>query len=329
MTAPLLHPPLAPFSAHGRFWALLPCAGLGLRAVAGTPGTPGAAAPTAIPAISVAAAVAPASPAAHGAARSTVAAFSAASDAAPVSSAPGAAVPAQLPKQYHLVAGQPMVLHTLAAFAGVTRLLGTLVAVAPGDRFLDAYPHASYFAVECGGPTRADTVLGGLRALLARGARNDDWVLVHDAARCLVTSGQIDALIDQCAGDSVGGLLAHKLADTLKTSIDGPGGVRVSATVDRSDKWLAQTPQMFRIGPLIEAIDKVGSGVTDEASAMEAMGLHPRLVPGGAQNFKVTYPDDFALAAAVLAQRGHGTTLERFGGDRGQASGAAGRKTIF
>ncbi|PJI98170.1 2-C-methyl-D-erythritol 4-phosphate cytidylyltransferase [Acidovorax sp. 69] len=240
---------------------------------------------------------------------------------------PSPALP--LPKQYHLVAGQPMVLHTLAAFAGVGRLLGTLVAVAPGDRFLDAHTHPTFFVVECGGPTRADTVLGGLKALLERGAQRDDWVLVHDAARCLVTSEQIDTLIDQCAGDSVGGLLAHKLADTLKTSIDGPGGVRVASTVDRSDKWLAQTPQMFRIGPLMDAMDKVGSNVTDEASAMEAMGMHPRLVQGGAQNFKVTYPDDFALAAAVLAARAHGTTLERFGGDRGLVSTAPGKKNLF
>ncbi|KRD15303.1 2-C-methyl-D-erythritol 4-phosphate cytidylyltransferase [Acidovorax sp. Root267] len=253
---------------------------------------------------------------------STLAAFSAV-DAAPTTA------PAPLPKQYHLVAGQPMVLHTLAAFAGVGRLLGTLVAVAPGDRFLDAHAHPAFFVVECGGPTRADTVLGGLRALLERGALRDDWVLVHDAARCLVTADQIDNLIDQCAGDSVGGLLAHKLADTLKTSIDGPGGVRVASTVDRSDKWLAQTPQMFRIGPLMDAMDKVGSNVTDEASAMEAMGLHPRLVQGGAQNFKVTYPDDFALAAAVLAARAHGTTLERFGGDRGQVTTAPGKKNLF
>ena len=260
MTDPLLHPPLAPRSGHGRFWALVPCAGTGSRAVA-----------------------------------------------------PGAQS-ASLPKQYHLVAGHPMVMHTLAAFAGVGRLLGTLVAVAPGDRFLDAYAHRAFFTVDCGGPTRADTVLGGLKALLARGAQPMDWVLVHDAARCLVTTEQIDLLIDQCASDGVGGLLAHKLADTLKTSIDGPGGVRVASTVDRSDKWLAQTPQMFRIAPLMNAIEKVGANVTDEASAMEAMGLHPRLVSGGAQNFKVTYPDDFALAAAVLAQRGHGSTLERFGG---------------
>jgi 2-C-methyl-D-erythritol 4-phosphate cytidylyltransferase len=280
---PLLQPPLA--KPHTpvmpvRFWALLPCAGTGSRAV-------------------------PASPAAP--AGSTVSAFGALAGAV----APAAAQP--LPKQYHLVAGYPMVMHTLAAFAGVDRLAGTLVAVAPGDHFLAAHGHPSFFVVECGGATRAATVQGGLAALQARGAENDDWVLVHDAARCLVTAEQIDRLIDVCVQDGVGGLLAHQLADTLKTSTDGPGGVRVASTVDRSNKWLAQTPQMFRIGPLQDALDKVGTNVTDEASAMEAMGLHPRLVPGGSQNFKVTYPDDFALAAAVLAQRGHGTTLERFG----------------
>ncbi|MBY0409626.1 MAG: 2-C-methyl-D-erythritol 4-phosphate cytidylyltransferase, partial [Burkholderiaceae bacterium] len=96
-----------------------------------------------------------------------------------------------------------------------------------------------------------------------------------------------------------------------------------------SDKWLAQTPQMFRLSPLMEALEKGGVNVTDEASAMEAMGLHPRLVSGGAQNFKVTYPDDFALAAAVLAQRSHGSTLDRFGAERGQGATQTGRKTIY
>ncbi|MFT3815221.1 MAG: 2-C-methyl-D-erythritol 4-phosphate cytidylyltransferase [Acidovorax sp.] len=226
-----------------------------------------------------------------------------------------------LPKQYHLVAGQPLVLHTLYAFAGVARLAGTLVAVAAGDHFLDSYPHAAYFTVECGGPTRAATVLGGLRALRERGAHESDWVLVHDAARCLVTAELINTLIDACAFDAVGGLLGHKLADTLKTALSSPSGDRVAATVDRSDKWLAQTPQMFRLGALAGALEHAGPAVTDEASAMEALGLHPRLVPGGAQNFKVTYPDDFALATAVLMQRRHGGTLERFGGVRGQGTG--------
>jgi len=298
---PLLQPslatPHAPAATPGRLWALVPCAGTGSRAVAVTPAAQ---------------------------AGSTLSAFGALAE-----SSGGAAAPPPLPKQYHLVAGHPMVMHTLAAFAGVGRLAGTLVAVAPGDGFLDAHAHPSFFVVDCGGPTRAATVQGGLKALQERGAQPDDWVLVHDAARCLVTAEQIDRLIDVCVQDGVGGLLAHQLADTLKTSTDGPGGVRVASTVDRSNKWLAQTPQMFRIGALQDALDNVDTNVTDEASAMEAMGLHPRLVPGGAQNFKVTYPDDFALAEAVLAQRGYGTTLARFGGERGHRASETGRKTIF
>jgi 2-C-methyl-D-erythritol 4-phosphate cytidylyltransferase len=126
-----------------------------------------------------------------------------------------------------------------------------------------------------------------------------DWVLVHDAARCLITPAQINALIDACQGDAVGGLLALKLPDTLKQEQGG----RVAATVDRSDKWLAQTPQMFRLGDLQAALRTAGEAVTDEASAMEFMGQAPLLVEGSAQNFKVTYPQDFALAQAVLAAR--------------------------
>lgn len=303
MNAPLLATPPAPLSGHGRFWALIPCAGTGSRAMVHS------AAPSAQPAS--AGSVAAMQPTQPGVVVDTLAAAFGLPDGVPA----GTAVP--LPKQYQPVAGRPLVLHTLSAFSGVSRLLGTLVAVTEGDQFLSAHVHPSYFVVPCGGATRAETVRGGLQALMGRGAQPSDWVLVHDAARCLVTTAQIDALIDACADDSVGGLLAHKLADTLKTSTAGPGGARVLSTVDRSDKWLAQTPQMFRLGPLLEAINQVGTNVTDEASAMEAMGLHPRLVPGGAQNFKVTYPDDFALAAAVLAQRGHGTTLERFGAGRG------------
>lgn len=233
----------------------------------------------------------------------------------------GAGGGAAVPKQYRSVAGLPLVLHTLAAFSGVERLRSTLVAVAPGDQFFEALDGRSYFTAACGGATRADTVLAGLRELRARGAQERDWVLVHDAARCLVTTQQIDTLIDACTGDQVGGLLAHKLADTLKTASSGPGGIRVVSTVDRGDKWLAQTPQMFRLGALAQALEKFGSIATDEASAMEAMGEHPRLVPGSALNFKVTYPEDFALAEAVLAQRMHAGTLERFGGAR--SAGAA------
>jgi 2-C-methyl-D-erythritol 4-phosphate cytidylyltransferase len=141
--------------------------------------------------------------------------------------------------------------------------------------------------------------LNGLNVLLERGAVPTDWVLVHDAARCLITPQQIDRLIDACLVDAVGGLLALKLPDTLKREVAG----RVAETVERGDKWLAQTPQMFRIGELQRALTAAGDAVTDEASALEFVGKCPLLVEGSAQNFKVTYPQDFALAQAVLMAR--------------------------
>lgn len=206
------------------------------------------------------------------------------------------------PKQYQAIAGQPMVLHTLAAFAAVPRLSRTLVVVSAGDTFFDTpgcLKGATVSVADCGGSTRAISVFNGISALREQGAMAHDWVLVHDAARCLVTPEQINALIDACQDDAVGGLLALKLPDTLKQAREG----RVAATVDRSDKWLAQTPQMFRLADLQTALHTAGDAVTDEASAMEFMGQAPLLVEGSAQNFKVTYPQDFALAQAVLAAR--------------------------
>jgi len=202
-------------------------------------------------------------------------------------------------KQYEVIAGRAMVLHTLAAFSDVERLSGTLVVVAPGDLFFDQTPGKLFDVAACGGGSRAESVRNGLQALLNGGAEAHDWVLVHDAARCLITAAQINQLMDACEHDDVGGLLAHKLPDTLKAEAGG----RVAATIDRGDKWLAQTPQMFRIGALSRALDKAGPAVTDESSAMEAMGLAPKLVAGSAQNFKVTYPEDFALAEAILLTR--------------------------
>lgn len=202
------------------------------------------------------------------------------------------------PKQYQPVAGKPMVLHTLAAFAGVPRLSGVLVVVSHGDHFFDDQV-ATVFVADCGGSTRAGSVFNGLSALLERGAAPGDWVLVHDAARCLITPEQINALIDACQNDAIGGLLALKLPDTLKREVAG----RVAQTVERADKWLAQTPQMFRIADLQQALQAAGDTVTDEASALEFVGKAPLLVEGSAQNFKVTYPQDFALAQAVLQAR--------------------------
>lgn len=202
------------------------------------------------------------------------------------------------PKQYEPVAGHPLLQHTLDALARVPRLASILVVVAPHDgRLADGVNHQ---VARCGGATRAETVRNGLEELLRRGAVEDDWVLVHDAARCLVTPALVDRLIDACVGDAVGGLVAQPLADTLKQEDQG----RVAATLPRSQKWLAQTPQMFRLGLLRRALAAAGDKVTDEASAVEALGLRPRLVPGSALNMKVTWPEDFALAEAILGSRG-------------------------
>jgi 2-C-methyl-D-erythritol 4-phosphate cytidylyltransferase len=207
-----------------------------------------------------------------------------------------------LPKQYRAVAGQPMVSHTLAAFAAVPRVAATAVVIAPDDALCATHvtlPNTTFLIAPCAGNTRAQTVFQGINALLKHGAGLSDWVLVHDAARCLITPEQINAVIDACLSDEVGGLMALKLPDTLKQEAAG----RVSATLDRADKWLAQTPQMFRIGQLQQALARAGDAVTDEASAMELAGMRPLLVPGSAQNFKVTYPEDFALAEAILNSR--------------------------
>ncbi|MEO8249796.1 MAG: 2-C-methyl-D-erythritol 4-phosphate cytidylyltransferase [Burkholderiales bacterium] len=202
------------------------------------------------------------------------------------------------PKQYREVSGRPMVLHTLAAFAAVPRIADLLVVVPPGDESFEGMS-APYPVADCGGATRAASVYNGLDRLFEHGADRRDWVLVHDAARCLVTPSLIDSLIDACEHDPVGGLLAHRVADTLKQEQGG----RVCATLDRQDKWLAQTPQMFRLGPLLEALENAGDQVTDEAAAMESAGHAPLLVPGSAENFKVTYRQDFALAEAILRFR--------------------------
>jgi 2-C-methyl-D-erythritol 4-phosphate cytidylyltransferase len=126
-----------------------------------------------------------------------------------------------------------------------------------------------------------------------------EWVLVHDAARCLLRAEWVDALIDACIDDDVGGLLALPLADTLKQESDG----RVAETVDRAHKWQAQTPQMFRLGDLQLALASAEGAITDEASAIESTGQAPKLVPGSMENFKVTYPSDFALAERLLRTR--------------------------
>jgi 2-C-methyl-D-erythritol 4-phosphate cytidylyltransferase len=204
------------------------------------------------------------------------------------------------PKQYAPLAGRAVVAHTLAALAAVPALAATLVVLAPDDdQFERQVPGFAGWVARCGGATRAATVAAGLDALRAQGAADDDWVLVHDAARCLLQPAWVQRLIAACLADEVGGLLALPLADTLKAEAQG----RVAATLPRAAKWVAQTPQMFRLGLLQRALAAAGDTVTDESSAIEALGLAPLLVPGDAENFKLTWPGDFALAARLLETR--------------------------
>ena len=208
-----------------------------------------------------------------------------------------------LPKQYAPLGGRPMVAHTLHALQQVAPLQATLVVLASADahfeRLLPGAADDRLWLARCGGATRAATVAAGLAELQRRGASADDWVLVHDAARCLLQPAWVQRLIDACRADAVGGLLALPLADTLKEAQDG----RVARTLARSDKWAAQTPQMFRIGRLQQALAQAGDAVTDEASALEALGAQPLLVPGELENFKVTWPQDLVLAERLLALR--------------------------
>jgi 2-C-methyl-D-erythritol 4-phosphate cytidylyltransferase / 2-C-methyl-D-erythritol 2,4-cyclodiphosphate synthase len=211
------------------------------------------------------------------------------------------------PKQYARLAGRSVVAHTLDALSRVPLLVRTLVVLAPDDtQFEAAAPGFGGWVERVGGATRAASVAAGLQALRRHGVRDDDWVLVHDAARCLVRPAWVERLIEACIDDGVGGLLALPLADTLKDA-DVQG--RVRGTVDRRGKWAAQTPQMFRIGLLASALDGAGSDVTDEASAIEALGHAPRLVPGDADNFKLTWPEDFERALALLASREGNTSM--------------------
>jgi len=205
------------------------------------------------------------------------------------------------PKQYLPLAGRPMLHHTLSRLAANARIEHVFLVLSPGDSaFRDADFRDLASRVQplyCGGETRAASVYNGLIA--ARDAiAGDDWVLVHDAARPCLSPGAVDRLIDEVGDDEAGGLLAIPVADTLKRA---NGDTRVETTERREGLWQAQTPQMFRYGFLVEALRRSGAGgITDEASAIERLGLKPRLVMGELRNLKVTYPQDLELAEMIL-----------------------------
>lgn len=213
---------------------------------------------------------------------------------------------AETPKQYLELAGRPLIAHTLGVLAGIPAIARVFVVIAGDDAWWDRYDWHSLGdrlqVLRCGGPTRAESVTNGLR-VMRQLVHEEDWVLVHDAARCCITPDLVEKLMTEVGDDPVGGLLAVPVADTLKRAhLLSDQEVRVATTVPRDALWQAQTPQMFRHGLLYEALE-FAPAVTDEASAVEALGRHPRLVAGDATNLKVTYPLDLRLAEWILAGR--------------------------
>lgn len=210
------------------------------------------------------------------------------------------------PKQYLPIAGRPMLWHAVTAMC-VAPIESVFVVLAPGD---EQFGRIEWGALDgrieplyCGGESRRDSVYNGMVAAMAAVEAND-WMLVHDAARPCVPRADLERLIGETGSDSIGGILALPVADTVKRVAKDEGGLqRISGTEDRAQLWLAQTPQMFRCGLLLQALKSAKAAVTDEASAVEQMGLRPRMVIGSRANIKVTYPEDLAIAAAILSQK--------------------------
>lgn len=206
----------------------------------------------------------------------------------------GSRMQADRPKQYLPLGGRCLIEHTLDCFLDQPGLSGLVVCLSPTDAWWPQLACAADPRITRadGGRERADSVLSGLEALTTLGAEDEDWVLVHDAARPNLAQSDLHKLLTTLNDDPVGGLLAVPVRDTLKVA--SPDG-RVSSTPDRSLFWQAYTPQMFRLGALRTALaDALAAGavITDEASAMEWAGLAPRLVEGRADNIKVTRPED-------------------------------------
>ena len=150
----------------------------------------------------------------------------------------------------------------------------------------------------CGGQSRRESVYNGLVASRDEWDA-DDWMLVHDAARPCLPQRDLQALLTECETDQIGGILALPVAETVKKASQN----RITATEDRASLWLAQTPQMFRAGLLLQALQRARGAVTDEASAVEQMGLKPKLVAGSRENIKVTWPEDLSMAESILRRR--------------------------
>jgi 2-C-methyl-D-erythritol 4-phosphate cytidylyltransferase len=223
----------------------------------------------------------------------------------------GARMDHQLPKQYLPLAGKPMIYHAINTLCRSAAINRVFVVLSPEDPEWRKHDWSGFddklTVLYHGGATRAESVCNGLAAAskigLACPIDDEDWILVHDAARPLFTQSQLNRLIAEIGDDPVGGLLAVPVADTLKRS---GGDKRVVQTESRENLWQAQTPQMFRYRMLLNALSgNTQANVTDDASAIEALGLHPRLVHNQDFNFKVTYPQDLELAELIMQKRNH------------------------
>ena len=213
-----------------------------------------------------------------------------------------------LPKQYLPLAGRPMIYHAVHTLCISPEITSVFVILSPEDREWLKHDWSEFssklIVFNCGGETRAMSILNGLKAASEESfIDNDDWVMVHDAARPCLSEELLKKLLDELSDDAVGGLLAVPLSDTLKR---GGTNNRVQKTEPRKDLWQAQTPQMFRYKLLLDALCKPDSiAMTDDASAVEALGLCPKLVLGDVSNIKITYPKDLVLAELILrAQKG-------------------------
>ena len=213
----------------------------------------------------------------------------------------GTRLAADAPKQYLSLAGRPMLWHAVRAVCRPP-VESVFVVLAPGDDAFAAHDWSAFAGklepLYCGGETRRDSVYNGLVAAMAV-VDADDWMLVHDAARPCLPRKDLETLVRETQNDEVGGILALPVAETVKRALQN----RIESTEERSQLWLAQTPQMFRAGLLMQALQRAKGTPTDEAAAVEQLGLKPRLVAGSRENLKVTWPEDLAIAESILKGR--------------------------
>lgn len=208
-----------------------------------------------------------------------------------------------VPKQYAQLHDATVLQHTFQAVTAHAEIAGVVVVLAEHDPYWQMPTSTVPVQTVTGGQERADSVRNALAALETT-LLDDDWVLVHDAARPCLHADDLDQLITRLADHSVGGLLAVPVTDTLKRGAKRTHGTtEVIETIDRRALWRALTPQCFRFSVLKRALAVTSQEFTDEASAVEALGLHPQLVHGRADNIKITTQDDLLLAAAILSTR--------------------------